>query len=137
MNNFKLDNEPKITSGFKAPEGYFDAFSDKVLMQLPKQESKVISIFSSRKRWYYVAASVIVLLISIPLYHQYVLNQESVDATVLEDYLAYNTSVSEDEIVNLLDKEDLEKMKVDFNLQDKDIEEVLESNSNLEQYILD
>jgi hypothetical protein len=28
-------------------------------------------------------------------------------------------------------------MKVDFNLQDKDIEEVLESNSNLEQYILD
>jgi len=137
MNDFKLDNEPKITSGFKAPEGYFDTFPDKILLQLPKQESKVISIFSSKRTWYLAAAAVMVLLLSVPLYNQYVLNQETVDATVLEDYLAYNTSVSEDEIVNLLNKEDLEKMKVDFNLQDKDIEEALESNANLEQYILD
>jgi hypothetical protein len=137
MNDFKLDNEPKISSGFKTPEDYFDIFTAKILIQLPKQEPKVISIFSSKKTWYLAAASVIILLLSVPLYNQYALNQQSVDANVLEDYLAYNTTVSEDDIVNLLDKEDLEKMKVDFNLQDKDIEEALESNSNLEQYILD
>jgi hypothetical protein len=137
MNHFNLDNESKITSGFKAPDGYFDTFPDKVLVRLPKQEAKVISIFSNTKTWYFAAAAVLILLLSVPLYNQYVTNQETVDATVLEDYLAYNTTVSEDEIVSLLDKEDLEKMKVDFNLQDKDIEEALESNSNLEQYILD
>jgi hypothetical protein len=137
MNDFKLDNEPKIASGYKIPVGYFDTFSDKMLLQLPKQEPKVVSIFSSKRTWYMAAAAVMVLLLSAPLYNQYVLNQETVDATVLEDYLAYNTTFSEDDIVNLLDKEDLEKMKVDFNLQDKDIEEALESNTNLEQYILD
>ena len=41
MKPFKLDNEPKITSGFTMPEGYFDSFTDKVLTQLNKEEPKV------------------------------------------------------------------------------------------------
>jgi hypothetical protein len=136
MKDFKLDNEPKITSGFTIPEGYFDAFSENFLTQLPK-EKKVISIFSAKKTWYFATAATIVLLLSVPLYNQYTMVQQTLDATVLEDYLAYSSTVSEDEIVNLLDKEDLEKMKIDFNVKDKDIEEALESNSDLEQYILD
>jgi hypothetical protein len=38
MKTFKLENEPKIKSGFKAPENYFDDFSEKVLQQLNKKE---------------------------------------------------------------------------------------------------
>ncbi len=137
MNDFNLDTTPKITTGFKVPDGYFDSFSTIVLEQLPKQESKFVGVFSFKKVWYYAAAAVIVLGLSIPLYHQYTLKQDLADVTVLEDYLANNSSITEDEILNSLDKEDLEKMKIDFKLQDKDIEEVLENNSNLEQYILD
>ena len=137
MKDFKLNNEPKLTSGFTTPEGYFDTFSHKVLAQLPKQEPKVISIFSSKKMWYFAAAAVAILLLSVPLYNQYASNTEEVDAVTLENYLASNNTISEDEIANLLDKEDLEKMKIDFNIQDKEIEEVLDTNSNLEQYILD
>ncbi|TBX66641.1 hypothetical protein EZL74_10690 [Flavobacterium silvisoli] len=137
MNDFNLNTNPKITTGFKVPDGYFDSFSTKVLEQLPKQESKFVGVFSFRKTWYYAAAAVVVLGLSISLYHQYTLKQDLADVTVLEDYLANNASITEDEILNSLDKEDLEKMKIDFKLQDKDIEEVLENNSNLEQYILD
>ncbi|WP_333601108.1 hypothetical protein [Flavobacterium sp.] len=137
MKAFKLDNEPKIASGFTTPDGYFDTFSAKLLTQLPKQEPKVISIFRVTKAWYYAAVAILILMLSVPLYNQFASHKEEVDSATLEEYLAYNSNLSEDEIVNLLDKEDLEKMKVEFNVQDKEIEDALDSNTNLEQYILD
>ena len=36
MKEFRLDNEPKITSGFKTPEGYFDDLSKKINANLIK-----------------------------------------------------------------------------------------------------
>ncbi len=137
MKEFKLDNETKIASGFTVPEGYFGAFQEKLLAQLPKEQVKVVSIFRRQKTWYYVAAAVVVLMLSVPLYMNYRTNQEEVDAATLEDYLAYHSTISQEDIVNLLDEKDLEKMQLDLNLQDKDIEEALDSNTNLEQYILD
>lgn len=137
MKDFKLDNEPKISSGFTVPDGYFDTFPARLLTPSPTPETKVISIFKSGKSWYFAAAAVLFILLSVPLWYTYNANTEKVETAALEDYLANQSSISEDEIVNLLDKEDLEKMKVDFKLEDKAIEEVLEANANLEQYILD
>lgn len=137
MKEFKLDNEPKITSGFTTPDDYFDAFSEKILAQLPKQEPKVISNFSSRKTWYYAAAAILILMLSVPIYTKYSTQQEEIDSATLENYLAYQSNISEDEIVNLLQQEDLDKMKLEFNVDDATIEDALYSNSNLEQYIID
>ena len=137
MKNFNLGNEPKITSGFTTPDGYFDTFSEKVLAQLPKQESKVISIFSSKKVWYFTAAAVLILMLSIPLFTKYSTQQEEIDTATLENYIAYQSNISEEEIVNLLEQDDLDKMKLDFNIDDAAIEDALKSNSNLEQYLID
>lgn len=137
MKDFKLDNEPKITTGYTTPDGYFDTFSEKVLAQLPKQEPKVISIFSSRKVWYFAAAAILVLMLSIPLYTKYSNQQDEIDSATLENYLAYQSNISEEEIVDLLQQEDLDRMKVEFNIDDAAIEDALKSNSNLEQYIID
>lgn len=137
MKDFKLDNEPKITSGFTAPDGYFETFSEKILAQLPKHESKVVPIFSSRKTWYFAAAAILILMLSIPLYTKYSAHPEQIDSVTLENYIAYQSTISEDEIVNLLEQEDLDKMKLEFNIDDKDIEDALNSNVNLEQYIID
>lgn len=137
MKDFKLDNEPKITSGFTIPDGYFDTFSEKVLAQLPKKETKVVSIFSSRKTWYYAAAAMLVLMLSVPLYNKYSTNMEEIDSATLENYIAYQSNISQDEIVDLLEQEDLDKMKLELNVDDQEIEDALNSNSNLEQYILD
>lgn len=137
MKDFKLDNEPKITPGFTTPDGYFDTFSEKILARLPKQEPKVISIFSSRKTWYFAAAAVLILMLSAPLYTKYATQQEEIDSSTLENYLANQSNISEEEIVNLLQQEDLDKMKVEFNVDDATIEDALNSNSNLEQYIID
>ena len=137
MKDFKLDNENKITSGFTTPDSYFDTFSEKLLAQLPKQEPKVISIFSSRKTWYFAAAAILILVLSIPLYTEYSTQHEEIDSATLENYIACQSNISEDEIVNLLEQEDLDKMKLEFNVDDKEIEDVLNSNLNLEQYLID
>ena len=137
MKNFNLGNEPKITSGFTTPDGYFDTFSEKVLAQLPKQETKVISIFSSKKVWYFAAAAVLILMLSIPLFTKYSTQQEEIDSATLENYIAYQSNISEEEIANLLEQDDLDKMKLDFNIDDAAIEDALKSNSNLEQYLID
>jgi len=136
MNDFKLDNKPKITSGFSIPDGYFDTFSEKILAHIPKHEPKVISIFNITKTWYFVAAAIVIVMLSIPLYLNYSINNEALDTSVLENYITNNSNISEDEIVDLLDKEDLVKMKIEFNIQEEDLEDILSTNTNLEQYII-
>lgn len=137
MKDFKLDNEPKITSGFTTPDGYFDSFSEKVLAQLQNEEPKVIPFYKTRKNWYYAVAAVIVLMLSIPIYTKFATNSEELDSTTLENYLASNSTISEDAIVDLLEQEDLDKIKLELNVDDKAIEDALKSNSNLEEYIID
>lgn len=137
MKEFKLDNETKITSGFTTPDGYFETFSEKILAQLPKQETKVISFFGSRKTWYYSVAAILILMLSLPIYTKYATNTVEIDSTTLENYISYQSTISQDEIVNLLEPEDLDKIKLDLNLDDKAIEDALKSNTNLEEYLID
>lgn len=135
MKEFKLDNEAKITTGFSTPDGYFDTLSDKILAQLPKQDPKVISLFSYRKTWLYAVAAILILMLSIPLFTKYSNNTEEIDNTTLENYLAYQATISEEEILNLLEQEDLDKMKIEFKIQDKELEDAIHSNINLEHYL--
>ena len=137
MKDFRLDIEPRITSGFTIPTGYFDAFSNNILEKLPKQEKKTLSIFIFQKAWYFAAAAMLILLLSVPFYYKFHNKIEEVDTTTLENYLASQSTLSEDEIVELLENEEVEKMKVDFNIKNNEIEDILKSNTNLEQYIID
>ena len=137
MKNFKLDDEPKITSGFTTPDGYFEEFSNKVLVQLPNEEPKIISIFGYRKTLYFAVAAILILMLCIPLFSIYSTQREEIDSASLENYIAYQANISDEEILNLLQQEDLDKIKLNFNVSDEEIEEVLNANSNIEQYLID
>ena len=135
MKDFKLDKHPKINSGFKTPEHYFDDFSEKLMLQLPKEESKVISIFSKRKNWMYACAAVLVLALSIPFVYQ---NQNNeIDDATLENYLALNSGITDVELIDLLHEEDINQIDVNPTIDDKTVEDILINNSNFEQYITD
>ena len=136
MKTFKLENEPKIKSGFKTPENYFDAFSVKVMQQLPKEKPKTISIFSKRKPWIYAAAAVLVLALTIPIYNHFYSLSLEIDDTTMENYITYQSSVSDTDLVNFLDEKDIQKMSIDLNIEDKTIENELTKNKNLEYYLL-
>jgi hypothetical protein len=53
MKTFKVENEPKIETGFITPEHYFENFSIKMMEQLPNNQ-KVISIF--KKKYIYAGS---------------------------------------------------------------------------------
>jgi len=137
MKTFKLDNEPKIESGFKTPENYFDTFSARVMQQLPKEEPKTISLFSKRKSWIYAAAAVLVLALTLPVvYTNFYRSSPEIDEATLENYISYNTSISDTDLVNLLDEKDIQKIDIGMNIEDKTIENELSENKNLEHYLL-
>jgi hypothetical protein len=140
MKTFKLNNEPKIKSGFKTPENYFDTFSAKVLQQLPeveaKKESRIISLFSKRKSWIYAAAAVLVLALTLPVaYNNFYSSSPEIDEATLENYISYNTSISDADLVNLLDEKDIQNMDIGMNIEDITIENELSANKNLENYL--
>ncbi len=135
MKEFRLDNEPKITSGFKTPEGYFDDLSEKINANIPNSEPKVISIFQKRKTWMYGIAAVLAISLSIVFYQQSQ-STETLDADFLENYIARNTTVSEYDLLELLEKEDIEKIQIDLDIQDDILEETMINNTNLEHYII-
>lgn len=136
MKIFNLENQPKIESGFKTPENYFDTFSARVIQQLPTEEPKIISIFSLRKTWLYAAAAILILGLSIPIYNQFNIPSSEIDDATLENYIAYQSSVSDTDLANLLDEEDIQKIIVDLNIEDKTLENELTENKNLEYYLL-
>ncbi len=136
MNEFKLENQPKIKSGFKAPDNFFDDFSARVIQRLPEHEPKVISLFSRKKTWMYAVAAILIIAISIPIYTTIVTQQNALDKTTIENYLTSQDAISDDELANLLDDDDIQKMKLNFNIEDKAIEDLLSTHSNLEEYII-
>lgn len=65
MNDFKLDSRPNIKSGFKAPDSYFESLADRVMLNLPVQEVKVIPLYKRTPVWISSAAAVFVLSFSL------------------------------------------------------------------------
>ena len=135
MNDFRLDSEPKIKSGFQTPEHYFETFSVKVMQQIPEEEPKVISIFQSRKNWILVAAAVLILALFVPVYNSLSTKTTELDEVTLENYIADQSNINQYDLVSLLEAEDIEKMNVESNLEDETIEDILSTNRNLENFI--
>lgn len=134
MKDFKLDNESKIKTGFKIPGNYFEQFSENVMTKLPNQELKVISLWDRNKKWIYGAAAVIVLSLAIPLANQ-LQNNSQEETLEIENYLAYHTTLTNDDIIELLDEEDIAKIEINNTIDKQTIEEELTENLDIENYI--
>lgn len=137
MKAFKLDNEPKIPNGFKVPDAYFDDFQSKVTQRLAEKEVPVISLFARRKAWTLTIAAIFIIALSISLINVMTTSTSEIDKTTLENYLATNATISNDDIVELLNEDDINKIKIDLKIEDQTLEDILTTNSNIEDYIVD
>ena len=135
MKEYKLDNERKITSGFKVPESYFDNLENEVQKKIGEKEIRVISLFT-KKNWIIAAAAVFVLALSIPIVNHINTSSAIIDPVQIETYLTEQSTLSEDDIVELLDEEKIQKIKLELNVNKNELEEVLLTNSNLEDYFI-
>ena len=130
-----LENEKKITSGFIVPEDYFDNFSADLMQKLPAKEITTISFYARNKKWIYSAAAVLVIALSLPIVFQMEKEEVLLSDTEIENYLTQQNVISEDEIINCLEKEDLVNLKMNSTVTEEAIEEELINNNELEQYI--
>ena len=137
MKAFKLENEPKIEPGFKAPDHYFENFSAKVLQQLPKEEPKVISLFQKRKILIMMVAAILVIALMIPIVNTYTTKTKELDSTTIENYLTYQSNMNQYDLISELDSEDINKIKTSVVLEDETIEDLLSVNSNAENLIIE
>jgi flagellar basal body-associated protein FliL len=137
MKTFKLENQPKIESGFKTPENYFENFSAKMTQQLPENESKVISIFQKRKIILMTVAAILVIAMMIPVYTFFSTKSNELDETTLENYLTYQSSMNQYDLITELEPEDINKIETVFPLEDETIEDILTTNSDMEHLILE
>lgn len=135
MKDFKLENYKKIASGFKTPDGYFENFTEKVMLQLPGNEPKVISIFYRLKKWMPAVAAVFVLALVIPLYYISENETEDLNTTDMENYITYQSNISQYDLIDLLDHEDIQNLDIDLAIEDQAIEDILTNNNNFENYI--
>jgi hypothetical protein len=135
MKEFKLDNEPKITTGFKVPDGYFERLENSVLHKITEKETPVYTLFTKRN-WIIATAAVFVIALSISIENYMNVSTSTIDQVQLETYLIEQSNLSEDDIVELLDEEKIQKIELELSVNTNELEEVLLTNSNLEDYLI-
>jgi hypothetical protein len=135
MKEFKLENESKITTGFKTPDNYFNDFSTKVLNQINEGEVKVIPIYKRKKVLAMLAAAVVFIALMIPVVNNYNNTSKDLDANTLETYLAYQSNLNQYDLINQLDTKDIESLNNNVALEKETLEDILSSNPNIESLI--
>ena len=135
MKAFKLENEPKISSGFKTPENYFDTISAKVLQQINEEEVKVIPIYKRKKTITLIAAAVVGIALMIPVVNNYNATSKELDEATLETYLSYQSNLNQYDLIRELDTKDIEKLNKNVALEQETLEDILSSNPNIENLI--
>lgn len=126
MNDFKLDSRPNIKSGFKAPDAYFESLADRVMLNLPMQEVKVIPLYKRRPVWVTSAAAALVLSLSLILNKNEAAKKPALpDNKAIENYFAYQADISSYELLQNLDVEDVSELQESVNISDEAIEEYL------------
>ena len=135
MKAFKLENEPKIKTGFKTPDHYFDDLSAKVLQQINEKEVKVIPIYKRKKVLSLVAAAAIVIALMIPVVNNYNATSKNLDEATLETYLSYQSNLNQYDLIKELDTKDIDKLGKSVVLEQETLEDILSSNPNIENLI--
>lgn len=113
MKQFDLHNDPKIETGFKIPENYFERFEDQLMQQLPEQEVRVVSLWQKRTRWISAVAAVFVLGFGLWLYNN---NRNTELETGTELYLAYQNDITTEDIAAQLTDDDIATIEKELGL---------------------
>jgi hypothetical protein len=135
MKAFKLENETKITTGFKTPDHYFDNFSTKVLQQINETEVKVIPLYKRKKVLTTLAAAVVGIALMIPIVNNYNNTSKDLDEATLETYLSYQSNLNQYDLIKELDTKDIDKLNKNVALEQETLEDILSSSPNIENLI--
>lgn len=129
MKNFDIDKSPKINSGFKAPDSYFDHFSEKLFNKIEQEEKPVIPLFKKHYKELLAVAAVLVIGLLIPFSR---MDSKEINAIDIENYFAYHANMSQYELVKNLNEDEIAKIDLNYELDSDDVADFLSSHSNVE-----
>lgn len=132
MKDFNLDTKPKIKSGFQIPEDYFEQFEAKMMAQLPKNETKVVSIFHKKQVWISSIAALLLVMIAIPIYFT-ATKTNTLETVTLENYLVSEYSTYD--IIDKLSIDEISSLENDLSLNNDALEDYLLDTQNLDYYL--
>ncbi|MDR6760237.1 hypothetical protein SAMN05444671_2446 [Flavobacterium sp. CF108] len=135
MKEFKLENEPKVKSGFKTPDHYFDTLSAKVLEEINEREVKVIPLYKRKKVISIAAAAAVFIAFLIPTANHYYKASKELDEATLETYLTYQSNLNQYDLIKELDTKDIDKLNKNVALEEETLEDILATNPNIENLI--
>lgn len=127
--------------GFSVPKGYFDTVEQRLFERLNgnvqlRQTDKRIRQLTPFKKLIAVAA-VITLLLGIGL----VVKQQkatTLSHETIENYLEYNSSYTlSNEFIQAFDEQDLQEMEQAIQVNQKEINEYVQTNIDLDYYLND
>jgi cell division protein FtsL len=113
MKKFKLDEHSKMETGFTTPDNYFEEFSQVITKKIETQP-KVISIFSSQKKWLYAAAAVVVFGLFIPFYNGYQEKETAEELSSIETYIE-NNNLSHYDLIDEIPESVIEEFEAELN----------------------
>lgn len=114
MNDFKLDSEPRIKSGFITPDAYFDSLVDRVLLNLPEKEVRIIPLYRRRPVWVTSIAAVFILSLSL-LFTQKDTVVKAPGEKAIKNYLVYQSDMSTYDFAQHLSPEDIRSLENSIN----------------------
>lgn len=136
MKDFNLDKQFKVETGFKVPENYFDSFSKKIMTQISSEikvdNPKIISLFDRNKKWIVSFAASFIILFTVS-YYFYNLKQIKQENSEIEQYIVTNSTITDEDIAQLLDENDIKKINIEYQLELNSSENIDLENLNLEE----
>jgi hypothetical protein len=132
---FSLDNSPKIETGFKVSDDYFNQLHTSLSDKIKENDKQVVGLYQSKK-WHLAVAAIVILSISISAY--YLLNNQSLHHDDVEEYIHYS-SISQEDVYDVLNDQDVETLekKLEMALHKNEIEHFLGTQNINEYYLID
>ena len=134
MNEFKLNKKPKLTAGFRTPDAYFEAVSDKIF-ETATRKTNPISVFRMSTKWKMAVAAILVIGVFVPVYMTLTKDTLEVEAPTIENYIVNNTNINQFDLISELESEEIENINVNLNLDGDNVDAILTSNAKIENLI--
>jgi hypothetical protein len=84
----------------------------------------------------YATAAIITVSLSIPLMNVWNSTSDEVQTAELENYLTYQSTLTDDQIIEHLDVSDLNNIDIESNVTNEEIEAILMENTDIEYQLI-
>ncbi len=122
------DSNSNNKTGFVVPENYFENVEDAILNKIEAEDSTpVISLFN-KKTLLFVASIAACIVLVFSIFKNKDVSVNDIASTEIENYLEANQTISETELLSLLNNEDINQLIKETNTI---------ANQQIEDYLLD